>query len=126
MKWLGAIACADELRRTTDGKTVRELKSALPGIYPDVFGFTMYFKGMDVPRKDAETPSGVDGIIFIGVSLLMSILADLPRSLVSRLTFKFPKKFCAAAPLRLKRETGAMAVSRLLKLKFPEAYKLCC
>ena len=43
VKWLGALSCADALRRVTDGATVRELKAALPGVYPEVFGYTMYF-----------------------------------------------------------------------------------
>ena len=39
-KWLGALACAGELRRVTNGATVRELRTALRGVYPEVFGFT--------------------------------------------------------------------------------------
>ncbi|MBP5227377.1 MAG: SctK family type III secretion system sorting platform protein, partial [Kiritimatiellae bacterium] len=31
-KWLGALACADSLRKVMDGATVRALKAALPGI----------------------------------------------------------------------------------------------
>ena len=40
-KWLGALACADTLRRVTDGATVRELKNSLHGVYPEVVGYTM-------------------------------------------------------------------------------------
>ena len=38
-KWLGALACAESLRRVTSGEVVRELKSKLRGIYPEVFGY---------------------------------------------------------------------------------------
>ena len=127
VKWLGALACADELRRVTAGATVRELKSSLPGIYPEVFGYMMYFKGIDFQRKgDDANGCGVQDVISAGVSILVSLLDSLPASLVSRLKFKLPKDLCASASLRLKQETCVKVLAKLLKLKFPEAYKLCC
>ena len=50
VKWLGALVCTDVLRRVTNGATVRELKAALPGIYPEVLGYTMYFGSLE--RQD--------------------------------------------------------------------------
>ena len=145
VQWLGALACADELRRVTDGATVRALRSALPGVYPDVFGYTAYFRGNDFQRRDAETQRLEERVPATGLGLLLSAVSGLPTSLVSRLTFKLPKKLCASpllghplrgqaspggyAPLRFKDNTAQVAISvvlKLFKLKFPEAYSLCC
>ena len=126
VKWLGALACADGLRRVTDGAKVRELKAALPGVYPEVFGYTMYFKGVDFQCGDAEIQSGLEGISSIGFYALLSLLADVPPSLVSRLKFKLPRKLCASEPLHFEAKTCGKVVAKLLKLKFQEAYKLCC
>ena len=136
-KWLGAIVCVDDLRRVTDGATVRGLKASLSGIYPEVFGYAMYFKGAGLQRIDAETQrdrgstvdsrqSIVDDVVSAGVSILVSLLEPLPGALSSRLKFKLPKDFSVSAPLRLEQETCGKALAKLLKLKFPEAYKLCC
>ena len=137
VKWLGALACADALRRVTDGKTVRELKSALSGIYPEVFAYTAYFSKIDFQREDAEKPSGesldvdsrpsvVEDVFSTGMSIIESLLSGVPSPLVSRLRFKLPKSLCASAPPRLKKETCGAVVAKLLKLKFPEAHSLCC
>ena len=121
-KWLGAIFSVDALRHVTDGAAVRGLKAALPGIYPEVFGYTMYF-GDVVQRKDVETQSLQTGVVEEGFSLLLSVLSDLPAPLIARLKFKLPKGLCASAS---RREIKHSTVSKLLKLKFPEAYSLCC
>ena len=129
-KWLGAIVLADDLRRVMDGATVRALKASLSGVYPEVFGFTAYFSGIDLKRKDAETrgegaPSA-ENVVSTGLSMIDALLAPLPEALVSRLKLKLPKDTSAPAPLRLKPEACGKALAKLLKLKFPEAYKLCC
>ena len=121
-KWLGALACADALRRVTDGATVRELKAALSGVYPEVFGYTMYF-GEFVSRRDAEAQGLQTVVVEEGYTLLLSALSNVPSSLVSRLKFKLPKGLSASASLR---EMKLSCIFKLLKLKFPEAYKLCC
>jgi hypothetical protein len=121
-KWLGALACAESLRRVTSGEAVRGLKSALRGIYPDVFGYTAYF-GEFASRRDAEAQSLQTVVVEEGYSLLQSVVANLPSPLVARLKFKLPKGLCASASLR---EAKLSAVLKLFKLKFPEAYKLCC
>ena len=54
------------------------------------------------------------------------ILASLPEAVGTRLKLKLPKDIRASAPLRLKPEACGKALAKLLKLKFPEAYKLCC
>lgn len=129
-KWLGAVVCAGDLRRVTDGASVRELKAALPGIYPDVFGYTMYFKGIDLAAKDAKSAKGriSEDVVSTGLSIIVSLLDSLPEALSSRLEFKLPKGLCDLCVLCGENERPALdaAVKRLLKLKFPEAYKLCC
>ncbi|MBQ8125308.1 MAG: SctK family type III secretion system sorting platform protein [Kiritimatiellae bacterium] len=137
VRWLGALACADELRKVTDGKTVRALKAALPGVYPDVFGYTAYFplsRGDEwIARRDAETQSLADQVVLTGFNILLSARTDLPASLVSRLKLKLPKSLCDSASLRettsrrdRKDAVARAAILKLLKLKFPEAYSLCC
>ena len=137
IRWLGALACADELRKVTDGKTVRALKAALPGVYPDVFGYTAYFplsRGDEwIARRDAETQSLADQVVLTGFNILLSARTDLPASLVSRLKLKLPKSLCDSASLRettsprdRKDAVAHAAILKLLKLKFPEAYSLCC
>jgi len=133
VQWLGALACADELRRVTDGATVRALRAALPGVYPDVFGYTAYFKGLDavfVSRGDAESQRTEVRVTGTGYEILAAALAGLPASLVLRLKFKLPRSLGASAPLRETKPPPAealrSAILKLLKLKFPEAYSLCC
>lgn len=137
VRWLGALACADELRKVTDGKTVRALKAALPGVYPEVFGYTAYFplsRGDEwIARRDAETQSLADQVVLTGFNILLSARTDLPASLVSRLKLKLPKSLCDSASLRettsrrdRKDAVARAAILKLLKLKFPEAYSLCC
>ena len=131
-KWLGALACAESLRRVTSGEIVRELKAKLRGIYPEVFSYTAYFKENDFQRRDAETQRLEDEVVSTGYNMLFSAIAGLPASLVSRLKLKLPKSLCdlcVSAPLRLEErpsQTNLSAVLKLFKLKFPEAYKLCC
>ena len=147
-KWLGALACAESLRRVTSGEVVRGLRTKLRGIYPEVFSYTAYFKENDFQRRDAYPPaegcpqSGCpsrgetqrleDEVVSTGYNMLFSAIAGLPASLVSRLKLKLPKSLCdlcAFAPLRLKERSSQInlsAVLKLFKLKFPEAYKLCC
>jgi len=126
---LGALACANVLRRVTDGATVRALKAELPGVYPEVFGFTAYFAGFDWTATGAENAKTPDAVLTIGLGLLSSLLDACPAPLVKRFTLKLPKKLCdSCVPCDEKKErpsTGG-AVKKLLRLKFPEAYKLCC
>ena len=148
VKWLGALACADELRRVTDGRTVGELRAALPGVYPELFGYTAYFSRLDLrlggsaagtedASDDASRPPIAVKVVSAGLELLRSSLSGLPAHLLSRLKFKLPRAFdaeCSAAripqdgraALDARRESARAAVARLLRLKFPEAYTLCC
>jgi hypothetical protein len=136
-RWLGALACAGELRRITGGAAVRELKAALPGVYPEVFGYVAYFSGLDSRRGDAEVPRLEDKIVQTGCELLSVALSALPVALVSRLKFKFAKDSAIASlvpsgaeegceTLDARREKVRSQIFKLLKLKFPEAYSLCC
>ena len=133
-KWLGALACADELRRVTDGATVRGLKSALRGVYPEVFGFTAYF-GKDVKElgglvvgwlggEGADMKLNADFVVGVGCSLLHAAVAHLPDPLRQRLRLKLPKNITTKLP---NHETTKLPnLQLLLKLRFPEAYSLCC
>jgi len=122
-KWLGAIACADSLRSVTSGSEVRALKASLSGVYPDVFGFTAYFSGLDL-SVDCADP------VEAGTRLLSSALSGLDEALMKRIALKLPKKlegaFIGRDALASKRDGVRKAINKLLKLKFPEAYKLCC
>ena len=136
VKWLGALACADALRRVTSGSAVRELKASFPGIYPEVFGYAAYFGNFDFMHVDAGSP---EEIVDVGCSVLFLALESVPAPLVSRFKFKFPKDFAAShIEPRLAAASGGgrkgqvacekarASILKLLKLKFPEAYNLCC
>ena len=129
-KWLGALACADKLRGITDGKTVRALKAALPGVYPEVFGYTAYFKGLEIKDLRLKIEEGSLGAIEgMGCCILLSLLDSLPASLVTRLKLKLPKAYSDPQSSILNPQssiTNHQSLTRLLKLKFPEAYSLCC
>ena len=131
VKWLGALACTDVLRRVTNGATVRELKAALPGIYPEVFGYTMYFGSLEALKfgsLDVGKLGGVD-VEKVGFGILLQSLSSLSAPLVQRLKLKLPKRMTGMGPPNL--ETSQLpnlqtSIFKLLRLKFPEAYKLCC
>ena len=131
-KWLGAVVCAGDLRRVTDGASVRELKAALPGIYPDVFGYTMYF-GKDIEELGssvvrwlggADVKLDADFVVGVGCSLLNAAVAHLPEPLRRRLQLKLPNYQTTKPPNY--QTTKLPNMQLLLKLRFPEAYKLCC
>ena len=129
VKWLGALACADSLRRVTDGATVRALKAELSGVYPEVFGYTAYFSGFDLSAKNAMDAKNPEEVVSVGLELLSSLLDACPEPLVKRFKLKLPKKLCElGVPCGEKQEqiSAGGAVKKLLKLKFPEAYRLCC
>ena len=131
-KWLGALAYADALRRVTSGATVRELKAALPGVYPEVFGYTAYFGKLKIEKLAVEkvTPQS---IMDTGAACLFSFVSHLPQPLLQRLTLKLPRtlqpgnletselfNFSTSQPL------NRQLLLKLLKLRFPEAHSLCC
>lgn len=133
VKWLGALVFATPLRMITDGATVRSLKASLPGIYPDVFGFTAYFKGLGDPPaslQGVDAQSIVDSVVEKGCGLLLELLSGAPEHVRERLRLKLPDKPPFNAPAwNVPRERRAgldVAFARLLKLKFPEAHSLCC
>lgn len=136
-KWLGATACADELRRVTDGATVRELKSALRGIYPEVFSFTAYFRGLEAWKFGSL--DGVENVAAQveenGYALLFSAVDALPPQLQLRMRLKLPAAFKASAPpslrpsdlpnIKTSKHQFQKLLSKLLKLRYPGAYSLC-
>ena len=138
-KWLGALACANVLRRTTDGATVRSFKASLQGVYPEIFGYTAYFKGMEkFGGLVAEWLDGADGgrkldgdlVIAIGVAFLDDTLAHLPAALLKRFRLKLPKALPPRPSLPFPQLSGHLTtqplnLQLLLKLRFPEAYALC-
>ena len=129
VKWLGALACADSLRRVTDGATVRALKAELSGVYPEVFGYTAYFSGFDLSAKNAMDAKNPEEVVSVGLELLSSLLDACPEPLVTRFKLKLPKKLCERGVANGEKQeliSAGGAVKKLLKLKFPEAYRLCC
>lgn len=123
-KWLGSLACADSLRRVTDGATVHALRAELTGVYPEVFSFTAYFKGL-APLNDVEARNP-QGIVAAGCQMLFSVVHGVAEPLQQRFKLKLPKHLCELCLSAPPRETGAGTVRKLLRLKFPEAHKLCC
>ena len=130
-KWLGALAYADALRRVTSGATVRELKAALPGVYPEVFGYTAYFGSLEA-CKNGEGESLSGEIISNGYAMLFSSIADLPEPLLNRFFLKLPKSESSKLPGRdapnfqTSKPLSRQLLLKLLKLRFPEAHSLCC
>lgn len=122
-RWLGALAYAGSLRRLTDGAAVRAFKAALPGVYPDVLSYTAYFKAVESNGADAPT---ADDVVAAGYGQLFSLFAALPAPLVARLVFKFPKSRRSLCVPQDGRAVTLAVVHKLLKLKFPEAYRICC
>lgn len=137
-KWLGALACAEDLRRVTDGATVRELRSSLRGVYPEVFGYTAYFRGLEVLKFGS-----LDGAKNVaaqveenGRALLASMVEDLSPQLQLRLRLKLPATIQAANPpdlqtsklptIQTSKNQLRQFLRKLLKLRFQEAYSLCC
>ena len=128
-KWLGALACADALRKVTDGATVRNLKAALPGVYPDVFGFAAYFGKwkMESGEWKMERDPGTQ-ICRLGHQILFSVLSSLPAPLLHRLKLKLPRDLQGPSSVQHFQFSifNFQFVAKLLKLRFPEAYSLCC
>lgn len=123
-EWLGVLAYADTLRQVTNGATVRSLKAALPGVYPEAFGYCAYFgrlKSAKVPLPEGETPA--DDVLAAGYRMLLKVLAKLDGQLVTRFRLKLPKAFSGLKPLDIDPKDVNLAL--LMKLKFPEAYDLC-
>ena len=131
-KWLGALACAEQLRRVTDGATVRSLRAVLPGVYPEVFGFAAYFGKWKTENGEWKV-NGADAgdkVVAVGHMILFSVLSSLPAQLLRRLELKLPKNTrpsdadtASEGPITA---FDFQFVSKLLKLRFPEAYALCC
>ncbi len=122
VKWLGVLEYSAVLRRVTNGAQVRELKTALRGVYPDAFQYTAYFAkqgGSDI----ADSAVSSDAIIATGMGMLLAVLKDAPAPVVARMRMKLPKSLNSVAAGNAPSE-GSFA--RLLKLKFREAYGLCC
>ena len=124
-KWLGALAFAEPMRRVMDGAGVRALKAALPGIYPDVLSYTAYFPGLQGKNAAAVALPGGAEIASAGYAMLASLLKPLPQ-VAARFKFKFPKEVSEAAPEGRGMPGAGPETGKLLKLKFPEAYSLCC
>ncbi len=131
-KWLGALACAEQLRRVTSGATVRSLRAALPGVYPEVFGFAAYFGKWRIGNGEwkIEGDAGA-GICHLGRQILFSALSSLPGPLLRRLELKLPKDLSDNSATRPFDDSATQrfdgkTILLLLKLKFPEAYSLCC
>lgn len=119
--WLGVLHHAPSLRRVTGGAQVRALKAALPAAYPGAFRYTAYFRS--ATDDGAAAPSPAD-VLSTGMGILLAALKDAPAPVVARLRKKLPRELSGASPAKEAPLAGDLA--RLLKLKFREAYALCC
>lgn len=117
--WLGVLSFAGELRKVMDGAKVRELKAAFPGIYPEAFAYTAYFRNLQAAKCELQTAKEIADC---GMALLWSVFKDLPAQIVRRIEIQFPLEFIPPAQ---DCACDLQTIFLLLKLKFPEAYKLC-
>ena len=117
--WLAALARADELRNVISGARVRELKAALPGVYPDVLKVAPYFHKWQLPAADG------DDFAVNGLRYLATALKDLPAELLGRQKLRFPvEREGGFAPLD--GDVPLAEVFRLMQIQFPKEYALCC
>lgn len=119
VRWLGVLHNAPALRRVTDGARVRALKAALPGAYPEAFPYTAYFRGADTD-EDAPAP---EAVLADGMGILLAVLKNAPAPVVDRLRKKLPREL---SDVEVGKAPAPGEFARLLKLKFREAYSLCC
>lgn len=128
--WIGALSTADALRRVTAAPAVRALKTALPGIYPDLFAYTAYFAKTLPPTAPDATPEAIRAL---GFTLLFSALADLPVPLLQRLRIKLPSDIPPPPDHSTDKPSNHQTakpsyhqtIQLLTKLRFPEAHALC-
>ena len=69
---------------------------------------------------------GPQAVVESGCRMLFSIVHGLAEPLRRRFELKLPKNLCEACQAAPPLEMDAGAVRKLLKLKFPEAYRICC
>lgn len=117
--WLAALARAEELRSVISGARVRELKAALPGVYPEVLKVAPYFHKWRLPQADG------DDFVVNGLRYLATTLKDLPVELLGRQRLRFPVEL-EAGFTPLEGEVAFAEVARLMQLQFPEEYAICC
>ena len=98
--WLEVIAKVGELKDVVDGERVRVLTDEYAGAYPEAMKYAPYFAKWKLPAAD-------------GARILATAMKDAPAELRE------------AEPLE-GAEVPLAAVWKLLKLRFPEAYELCC
>ena len=121
-RWIGVVVYARHLGAITDGASVRALKSALPGAYPEVFAYTAYFKNVPAAPKAGEfaglsPDERAEVVAEAGRSILLGAVKDSPAAVLEA----FCGKLGQAEPI----ESDAKFISTALKLRFPEAYRLC-
>lgn len=122
--WLGTAASSESLRKITDGTVVRAFKSAFPGIYPDVFSYTAYFRNSTL--SGGESAASPEDVFKLGFGILFSLVEKAPPPLVRRLVLKLPRRFEALCAPAAPAKTELKDAIHLLKLRFPEAHVLCC
>jgi len=129
-KWLGALVASGALRRVTDGAVVRKLRKSLSGVYPEVFGYTEYFRKLNIENSEFKIrENGGEIVAATGCSLLSALIDHLPGQLLVRLRLKLPKALSTDESSDCRPSTFNFQLSNLqllLKLRFPEAYSLCC
>lgn len=130
--WLGALAYTRPLRSVMKGDDVRHLKTAFPGIYPEVLHELGWFLP-DLPRlqavvKDDALPSP-DALEQTGWQLLFAHLSHLPEALIHRFRLRFPLEMDTCwhiFPLWQTSPEHIVLLQRLLKRISLGGYDLCC
>jgi hypothetical protein len=74
--------------------------------------------------EGADMKLNADFVVGVGYSLLHAAVAHLPDPLRQRLRLKLPKNITTKLPNH--EATKLPNLQLLLKLRFPEAYSLCC
>ena len=131
-QWLGALAYTRPLRTLLQGEAVRQLQTALPGVYPECLHELGWFLP-DLPRLQAVIPSSSmptpEEVEHVGRRLLFAHLSHLPEPLLRRFRLRFsPDQLARWGSLQQwpSSEADLVLLQRLLKRLSPEGYELCC
>ena len=147
-QFLGAVACTSVLRRITAGADVRELKAALPGVYPEAMAFAAYFRRFEslfsqyAPAESGDSSpvsrhsSLPEVVVSAGHSLVALALSHLPAPLIRRQRLRFPAGdpgYLALAGIAVssastssQAKTALDAALLALKLSNPSEYNTLC
>ncbi len=100
---LGAMIAVPKLRLLTDGKTMSQLKAALPGIYPECLQsaplFRSWQKELEALSPAQLPPLEPESIRLAGMQLLASLIANCQTGLIQRWKLRLtPQEAAMATP----------------------------